>query len=211
MNWYEEDVKSAVLRRENCMYRPESIFYGSSTFTLWPNFFEDFKEYKPVNLAFGGSTMIACINFFDRIVAPMHDVSRFVLYAGDNDLGDGSSPTQVFNNFLILKNLVRNHFGDIPFYFISIKPSIRRFDIIDKIRQTNLLVKNEILSQNGNDFYIDIFPLMIDQKGYPQKKYFVADGLHLNDNGYTLWKKSILDNLVLSNQYMHLAPVQSNK
>ncbi len=49
----------------------------------------------PINLGFGGSTLAACAWFFDPIVAPVSHPQTLILYAGDNDLGDGRHPEEV--------------------------------------------------------------------------------------------------------------------
>ncbi|MBD0294332.1 MAG: GDSL family lipase, partial [Flavisolibacter sp.] len=136
MNWYEEDVMEAISERENLSYDPETVFYGSSTIRLWDALYEDFKEYKPVNLAFGGSTLAACIWFFDRIVAPVANPQKIIVYAGDNDLGHGRHPEEACIFYQQFITRLREYFS-IPCYFISIKPSITRNDIIDKIIYTN--------------------------------------------------------------------------
>lgn len=78
MEWYEADVLAAIPQREKCTYDPETIFYGSSTFTLWKRLHEEFKEFRPVNLGFGGSTLAACVWFFNKIVAPVTHPKRLI-------------------------------------------------------------------------------------------------------------------------------------
>ena len=192
MNWYEEDVKQAEQKRLSCNYVPETVFYGSSTFTLWPNLYDDFAAYKPINLAFGGSTLAACVWFFDRIVAPLSEPKKFILYAGDNDLGDGRRPEEVclFHREFIIK--LREHFKQVPCYFISIKPSISREGILDEIKEANKLIESEINRSNNHEHFVNVYDKMIDKKGMPKKEYFEQDGLHLNKKGYAVWKEVIL-------------------
>lgn len=102
MDWYTDDVAEVTARRDQLTYSPSTIFYGSSTIRLWNSLYEDFKPYKPVNLGFGGSTLAACVWFFDAIVGPFKNAERMILYAGDNDLGDGRHPEEVL---LFLKSL----------------------------------------------------------------------------------------------------------
>src|SRR3954454_22317856 len=123
MEWYEHDVKEAIAERSKCTYEPKTIFYGSSSIRLWTSLYDDFSDYKPVNLGFGGSTLAACVWFFDRIVSPVSDPEIFILYAGDNDLGDGRHPEEVlifFKEFLIK---LRQRYPNIPLFYVSIKPS----------------------------------------------------------------------------------------
>jgi lysophospholipase L1-like esterase len=192
MDWYEDDVKEVIDHRNQINYAPLSIFYGSSTIRLWQTLYEDFKDYKPINLGFGGSTLAACIWFFDRIVSPLNNPERIILYAGDNDLGDGRHPEEVCLFYRLFLIKLRERYNDIPCYFISIKPSITRIDILDKIEQTNKLIEKEVVTNSGNNFFINVFDKMLSKRGKPSKALFDVDGLHLEEKGYQIWKEVIL-------------------
>ena len=138
-----------------------------------------------LNLGFGGSTLEACDYFFARLVPPVHPRS-LLLYAGDNDLGDGRSVEAAFDSFRSLAQKVADALGAIPFGFVSIKPSPARFAIGDRIRRLNQLVRAEIESQPAG-YYVDVFSPMLGRSGKPRPEFFLADGLHLNRNGYRLW------------------------
>jgi lysophospholipase L1-like esterase len=191
MVWYENEVRRLEKERETLTFDPKLLFYGSSSIRLWESLNEDFAAYRPVNLGFGGSTLAACVWFFDRILAPFHPES-IIVYAGDNDLGDGRHPEEVFIFFQQLVSRTRHQFGDIPLAFISIKPSITRWDILDRIRYTNKIIEEEITRQANHLHFIDIYTRMTDNAGYPKREFLDPDGLHINDKGYALWKEIIL-------------------
>ncbi|TLV03373.1 GDSL-type esterase/lipase family protein [Dyadobacter luticola] len=197
MNWYEDEVQRVEKEAGKLDYQPETIFYGSSSMTLWNTLYTDFADIKPVNLGFGGSTIAACAWFFDRIVAPVNSAKTIVIYAGDNDLGDGSQPEEVCLFYRQLVARIRDKFGDIPCYFISIKPSLQRWEIIAQIKMTNRLIR-EVIDTDPNQHYIDIFPGMLDEQGAPSKNLFEQDGLHLSPAGYALWKNVIRESLGLT-------------
>lgn len=190
MYWYENEVKGLEKERLQLTYEPSTLFYGSSTIRLWNTLFEDFKLFKPVNLGFGGSTLAACSWFFNRVVAP-YDARSIVLYAGDNDLGDGRHPEEIFIFFEQLTHQITERFGSIPCYYVSIKPSIARWDLINSLKYTNNIIENEIIKQDNNWKFINIYNKMLNKDGYPEKEYFQPDGLHLSSKGYALWKQII--------------------
>lgn len=194
MFWYEDEIRRLEKDGLNIKDAPETIFYGSSTIRMWDSLYEDFKTLKPVNLGFGGSTLAACVWFFERVMKFYHP-KRLVIYAGDNDLGDERHPEEVFIFFQQLVARATQRFGDIPCYFVSLKPSINRWNIVDRFKFTNELIENEILKHYPNWHFIDVFKEMTDSAGYPQKKYFLDDGLHLSKNGYLLWKQVINDHI----------------
>jgi lysophospholipase L1-like esterase len=179
MVWYENEVKRLEQERAALTYDPKLLFYGSSSIRLWESLNEDFA---------------GCDWFFDRLVAPFHPES-IIVYAGDNDLGDGRHPEEVFIFFQQLVCRTRRHFGDIPLAFISIKPSISRWDIVDSIRYANKIIEEEIKRQGGNLHFIDIYHRMTDNAGYPKREFLDPDGLHINAKGYALWKEIILQYL----------------
>lgn len=190
MLWYENEVQRLEQEKGQLTVEPKLLFYGSSSIRLWDSLHEDFSAYQPANLGFGGSTLAACVWFFDRLVAPYHPDS-LIVYAGDNDLGDGRHPEEVFIFFRQLVACTRERFGDIPLAFISIKPSITRWNILDSIRYTNKIIEAEISRQGGNLHFINVYNRMTDNAGYPKREFLDPDGLHMSQKGYALWKEII--------------------
>ncbi|MDT3402890.1 SGNH/GDSL hydrolase family protein [Mucilaginibacter terrae] len=190
MYWYEDEVKRLERDRLKLSYEPETLFYGSSSIRLWDSLYQDFAHLKPVNLGFGGSTLAACVWFFDRIMTP-YNPKRLIVYAGDNDLGDGRHPEEIFIFFQQLMVKAHEHFGDIPCYYVSLKPSPARWQIADSFKYANNLIESEIVKQQNNWRFINIFKAMLDNNGLPQKQFFVNDALHLSPEGYEVWKQVI--------------------
>ena len=197
MFWYEDEVKNLEKNILKIGFEPETLFYGSSSIRLWASLYDDFSAIKPVNLGFGGSTLAACVWFFDRIMMPFQP-KQLVIYAGDNDLGDGRHPEEVFIFFQQLVVKATNRFGNIPCYFVSIKPSISRLRMIREYAYTNNLIKNEIVKYDNNWHFIDIFNSMLDPTGRPKKEYYLDDGLHLSAKGYLVWK-DVISNYIHAN------------
>jgi len=184
--WYHQELERLEKEIDALEYNPKFVFYGSSTFTQWHELTTVFKEYNPVNLGFGGSTLAACTWFFDRVFDKIKKPEAIVIYAGDNDLGDGRHPEEVV---LFLENLLRKiraKYGNIPCSYISIKPSINRWHLSGSIRYANSNIK-EIEFKDANFHYVSIYDEMLDENGYPKAIYFVQDGLHLSKKGYELW------------------------
>jgi lysophospholipase L1-like esterase len=195
MFWYEDEIKRLEKQRTGLTTQPETLFYGSSSIRLWTSLADDFGGYKPVNLGFGGSTLAACTWFFDRVMVG-YEPKRLILYAGDNDLGDGRHPEEVFIFFQELAARVTRRFGSLPCYFISLKPSINRSNLIDQFKYTNDLISTEIKNNHPNWQWIDIFSAMLDVNGRPDAGFYLGDGLHLNKKGYQLWKNAVQNALI---------------
>ena len=191
MIWYEDEVKRLEKDHLEKEKEPHIVFYGSSSIRLWKNLEQDFPDKMVMNLGFGGSTLAACVWFFQRIM--LHIQPRaLVIYAGDNDLGDGRNPEEVFIFFQQLAAHISHRFNEVPCYFISLKPSLGRIAIIDKFRYTNDLIKSEINQYHPNWKFIDVFSAMLDPvSGKPKAELFQEDGLHLSEKGYALWKEIV--------------------
>ena len=87
-----------------------------------------------------------------------------------------------------------------PLAFISIKPSITRWNIVDSIRYTNKIIEEEITRQSNNLHFINVYNRMTDNSGYPKREFLDPDGLHINDKGYALWKEIIRQYLATPTQ-----------
>jgi lysophospholipase L1-like esterase len=186
MQWYEPEIRALIkqLRERRPAARP-AVFYGSSSIRMWTDLTADLGDNRILNVGFGGSTLAACVHFFERLVPPLQPGSVTV-YAGDNDLGDGRKPEQVFQSFRTLAGLMDRLLPAVPFNFISIKPSPARENLRSFIEQTNELIRREI-QRHSYACYIDVFSAMLDGDGQPRSELFLDDGLHLSRAGYKVW------------------------
>ncbi len=197
MIWYEEEVRKLEEKINGLSDQPGLVFYGSSTIRLWDTLEADFEGCRPLNLGFGGSTLEACVYFYPRLMGALKP-EKLVIYAGDNDLGDGKSPEAVFGYFVQLCRLVNKYHAGVPVTFISIKPSITRWDIRYKIQYTNKLISEAIEGMPGMH-YIDLYRHMVLNDDRINAQLFDADGLHLSKTGYSLWKKVLLTHNLCKN------------
>lgn len=190
MECYEAEVR-ALERLRAADPRPcgDVVFYGSSSIRMWSTLAEDFPGVPVRNLGFGGSTLSACSWFFERLVVP-HRPRALLVYAGDNDLGDGQSPEAVLQSYRYLMEQVDRRLGAIPFAFLAIKPSLARWGIIDRIRRTNDLIRVGV-EQRPNSVWVDLYTPMLTPAGTPRPELFAEDGLHLSADGYHLWTEVV--------------------
>lgn len=188
MQWYESEVRALERRlgeRPNGDRPP--VFYGSSSIRLWESLAEDIDA-RVLNLGFGGSTLEACDYFFHRLIPPARPCS-LLIYAGDNDLGDGRSPEDAFASYQAMVKKLLAAVGPIPFGFVSVKPSPSRSNLMGRIRRLNEMVRADIASVPSG-YFVDVFTPMLAAGGeIPDPLLFHSDGLHLSRAGYRLWAK----------------------
>ncbi len=164
------------------------VFLGSSSFRRW-DLDKSFPGRGLINRGFGGSQMEDAIRYLDRIVLPLQPRAIF-LYEGDNDTGSGKSPETVAAQFRELVARVQEALPETRVVFVSIKPSLRRWHLVDVARRANALVraaceKSDLLE------YADLATPLLGADGKPRPDLFVEDGLHLNAAGYRIWASAL--------------------
>ena len=166
------------------------VFVGASSIVRW-NLPESFPELgaKVINRGFGGSLIADSVKYADRIVIP-YKPRIVVLYAGDNDVAANATDDEISNQFAAFDQKVHAALPDATIIFISIKPSIRRWQWIDTIRAVNARIK-DYTTKHPHLVYVDIEHQMLGADGKPNPDLLVADGLHMTSVGYQIWNAAL--------------------
>ena len=160
------------------------LFVGSSTIVRWTTLQQDFPDQPVINRGFGGNEIADSTHFADRIIFPYQPRLIF-LRAGGNDLHNGKKAEQVFADF---KEFVRTVHGKLPkteIAFISLSPSIARWDERDESKRLNAMVAAYVKTDRRLK-YIDTYDISLDASGRPRPELFVEDKLHFSPEGYKL-------------------------
>lgn len=188
--WEKEIAAFTVADRKESPKKGKIVFVGSSSIRGWLTLREDFSGLHAINRGFGGSHL-EDVNFYaDKIVFP-YKPKLIVLYAGENDLVAGKSVETVFADFKKFVSLMKNKLPKARLIVISLKPSPSRWEYAPKFKQLNLLLKSE----TGKDkrlLFVDVWSPMLDANGEPLKNIFFGDDLHLNADGYKIWRETLL-------------------
>ena len=164
------------------------LFVGSSTIRIW-KVKEAFPDLPVLNRGFGGSETDDVVHYFDRVVAAYHP-RTIVFYSGDNDLAAGKSVDRVVNDTRDVLDQIRRELPDAKLVFIAIKPSVARWKLIDKIRQTNAQTE-KLVKQKPGDVYVNVESKILGADGKPPPELFRMDGLHLSDKGYVILNDAV--------------------
>jgi lysophospholipase L1-like esterase len=140
-----------------------------------------------INRGFGGSQISDSTRYVDRVVIP-YKPKTIVFYAGDNDLAAGRTPEQVLGDFKAFAAKVHESLPDTRIYFISIKPSHKRWHLVEQMREANRLVKAFTETSPATLGYVDVFTPMLTSDGKPRPELLGPDGLHVTRKGYELWR-----------------------
>lgn len=196
--WAESAVDVALRRwkseldafaRTDALWPPAAdgvLFVGSSSIRLWPDLEQVFPLVPGIlQRGVGGSRLSECADLVPLLVLPYRP-RMVVLYAGENDLADGSCPEEVLHHFIRFVDLVRAAQPATRIVYVSIKPSPSRWQRSREVRATNRLIAQHISKGAGMRF-VDVFSPMLDACGSPRQELFLPDRLHLNADGYALW------------------------
>jgi lysophospholipase L1-like esterase len=178
--------------KEHALSKNGIVFVGSSTIRFW-DLKKSFPGLNALNRGFGGSELGDSVHFLQRLVLK-HEPRLVVLYAGDNDLAAGKSPEKVAADFEAFAAGIHKELPRTKIVFISIKPSIKRWELYGKIQKANGLIE-AYCKQDDRRVFVDITPMVLGKDGKPLADLFRADGLHFNDKGYEQLSKVIEPNL----------------
>ena len=162
------------------------LFIGSSSIQKWRDIAGDFPGEYVLNRGFGGSRIADSTYYAARIVVA-YKPRMIVFYAGDNDVADGHSAQQVFDDYVAFVARVRKDLPATPIAFVSIKPSPSRAKLLPVMREANGKIR-AYAAAHPHLVYIDVAGKMLDASGQPRAELFGEDGLHMNRTGYDLWR-----------------------
>ena len=164
------------------------LIAGSATAWRW-NDQKWFSDFRTVNRGFGGSRLDDNAYYAEQLLIPFSP-STIVLYAGDNDLWQGQSPSVTADHFGDFVEVVHAVLPDTQIVFVSIRPSIARWNTWDAMQETNALIRQQI-DANPNLYYADITGVTLGSDGRPRREFFIEDDLHLTELGYLAWSRVV--------------------
>ncbi|MFO0817064.1 MAG: amidohydrolase family protein [Pirellulales bacterium] len=164
------------------------VFVGSSSIVRW-KLDQSFPGEGFVNRGFGGSKLADVVRYVDRIVPP-HRPRVVVVYAGDNDLAGGRTPTQVIADYKELVRRIHERAPATRIIYLSIKASLKRWALAEKIRGANAAIAR-YAARDSRLAYVDLFDCMLGADGRPRAELLDKDELHLSPLGYELWTKQL--------------------
>ena len=162
------------------------VFVGSSSIRLWPDLQADFPGVNVIQRGFGGAQIDQVVSYTPRIVLP-YKPTLIVLYAGDNDLSAGRTPDQVFDDYKAFVAMVRKALPNTKIAYVSIKPSGDRWALADKMRAANSKIQ-KYAAKDPRLTFVDVFTPMLGADGKPREELFTVDRLHMNYDGYAIWR-----------------------
>ncbi len=167
------------------------VFVGSSSIRGWRTLQTDFPDVNVIGRGFGGSHLIDVVRHADALVLK-HRPRVVVLYAGENDVASGrSKPDDVARNFETFCDLVHRELPETRIFYISMKPSPKRWAQQAEYERANALVR-AVIERDTRLAYVNIVPLMLNPiTGEPRAELYQRDQLHMTRAGYEVWRDAV--------------------
>lgn len=163
------------------------LFTGSSSVVMYEDLEKDFPNHNVLNRGFGGSQFSDLIYYTNRVIYP-YKPSKIFIYEGDNDIAEGKLPKDVLAEAIELRKEIAKKLPGVPVVFISPKPSVARWGIKDKYEEVNKGLK-AYADKTKNTMFADVWTAMLDENGKVYDHIFIEDNLHMNPEGYAIWKR----------------------
>jgi len=189
----------AAFKKQDAVAMPPKnaiLFIGSSSFTKWKDVQNYFPKHTIINRGFGGSVLSDVIRYEKDIIFP-YQPKQIVIYCGENDVASSDTVTgkMVLERFKQLFTDIRQQYPKVPIAFISLKPCPSRWQMKDRMMESNRLIKKYLRHKKHSSF-INVWNSMLGADGKPIPGIFIEDNLHMNAKGYAIWQKIIEPYLV---------------
>lgn len=166
----------------------EIIFLGDSLTDLceWS---ELFSNNRIKNRGICGDTTDGVLNRITNIIESQPQ--KLFMMIGINDLNQGVSVEDVANNYQLIVETLKDQIPDVKIFVQSLLPinnQLRNNDVNQQIIYLNN--KLQKLSQDGCSRYVNLFSAFLDANNQLDIQY-TSDGVHLNGQGYLIWKEII--------------------
>jgi len=176
------------------------LFTGSSSIRMWSTLAKDMSPLPILNRGFGGATIPEVLHFSGKYLF-QHNPQIIVFYCGENDIAEGQSPEMVYASFKTFTKIIETRLPNTKLVFISMKPSLARWELWEKYKAGNELIQ-KFISGKSNMLYVEAGETMLATNGKVKDDIFIKDGLHMNAKGYKGWAnqlKPILEGIYKTN------------
>lgn len=173
------------------------VFVGDSITEGWETLKRDFAGLgvKVVNRGIGGDTTPNLVYRLQEDVLSLHP-RALVILIGTNDLGEHTAPSQIANNLRVVHARIRAAYPTIPIAWCLVMPRQGSDTYPQRIRALNAQIA-ELVQSDRRITLSDTFTPLALPDGSSKPQDFVPDRLHLNPEGYKVWRTALYP--ILSN------------
>ena len=177
-------ARASLLKGE----QPRLVLLGSSSFRFWPETDTVFSHFEVVNAGFGGSCLQDVWRLRDTLVYALNpDV--LMIYEGDNDLHDRVPIDDIVTTASALLQEVLLRMPDLEVVIVAPKASPARYHLKAEYLELNAALR--LLAMDHGAHWVDFWGVQHRDDGTLRDELFIADRLHLNDEGYKVWVREL--------------------
>ncbi len=168
----------------------ESIIFLGDSITAFCNWSELFSQPNIINRGISGDTIDGLLYRVEEVIK--RKPKKIFLMIGINDLGKGKEVNEILNQYDTLIHKIHTSLPETTIYIQSILPAKRKHLNNSDIKNINTGLTK--ISKKYSINYIDLHTSFLSKNNDLDDQYSL-DGLHLNGEGYLLWKKIIQEYL----------------
>lgn len=188
---WEKEINAFVESDRKVMPKKGGVlFVGSSSIRGWRTVARDFPDLRTINRGFGGSHLEDVLHYMPQVVFP-YKPKLIVLYAGENDLTAGKPVDRVFADYKRFVSEVHAKLPKTRIIYVSAKPSPSRWNLAQVFTELNDRIGRET-EKDKRLMFVDVWAPMLGADGKPKETIFQADRLHMNPEGYKIWRETLL-------------------
>ncbi len=174
-----------------------TVVTGSSSIRMWHSIHEDLAPLEIIHRGFGGSTAKDLLVYMDSLILK-YEPDTVIIYEGDNDMMGPTTVDEFIGQSVSIIDRIDSAFPGTYVYFVSIKPSPSRRKVMHKIMSANDRLRL-LADEKENVGFIDIMPPMLTERGEIKSDIFLSDSVHMNEQGYAIWKEVFRRQLIKQN------------
>lgn len=156
---------------------------------MWKDISTYYPEHQIINTGFGGSEMSDLLYHLEHTVLKFAPVKVFI-YVGENDVDSGRPITLIIEQTEKVVETIESKFPDCQIILISAKPSLVRWHLHPAYEKLNQEFE-DLANKDANRKYVNIWDVMLNDRGVVNPSLFIGDGLHMNKAGYDIWGRVI--------------------
>ena len=170
------------------------VFFGDSItdYCEWQEFF---RETRIKNRGIAGDTTNGLLNRIDQVIESQPH--KLFILIGINDINQGKKVQEILSNYQRILQTCKKRIPQTQVFIQSVLPinnqKLPNKGVNHKIIEVNAKLKE--FAQELAFQYIDLFSEFLDSNNQLDERY-TTDGVHLNGQGYLLWKRIIEKDVV---------------
>ncbi len=168
--------------------KPRLVMVGSSTIRAWPAADSVFSQFDVVNAGFGGSCFSDLWSLRDSLIYALRP-EVLLIYEGDNDLADGVLENDILATAERLLHELSVQLPQTAVVVLAPKASPARYHLAPSYLHLNEGLK-QVAGRHGA-IWVDFWGAQHTETGALRNDLFLADGVHLNDQGYAAWVREL--------------------